>query len=164
MILNVILKAAQELPLETKDSFKYYPIGFRDEKTVPPKLLALKEQAFVRFQDHQQAQRPVVRHRKDGGIQIKVLCQIKGSLWFVVPYLWVLPTFLSRMEKVVFIIETGKGNYSCFSEMAPGIAVVSDTLEELKRETEKATAKHLELGEDIPKALQGTYELEFVFD
>ena len=68
------------------------------------------------------------------------------------------------MQSIVFIVEKGEENYSCYSEQLPGVAATANTVDALKEEVKGAVALHLEglveMGENVP----AEYTLEYVFD
>ena len=72
-------------------------------------------------------------------------------------------------KKVNFTAGRTENNYSAvYTDESGVVAVVGDTLRELKEEAVSALVFHIEGlkedGETLPEALQGEYELVFTFD
>ena len=72
------------------------------------------------------------------------------------------------MEHIKVIIEKAAANYSAYIDGIDGIAITGKTISEIKDKVREAIDFHIEgckeFGIDIPKQLQGEYELEFVMD
>ncbi|MCF0186980.1 MAG: type II toxin-antitoxin system HicB family antitoxin [Bacteroidaceae bacterium] len=72
------------------------------------------------------------------------------------------------MEQIKVIIEKADTNYAAYIDGINGIAVTGKTLLEIKEKFQDVIDFHIEgcreFGIEIPKQLQGEYELEFVMD
>ena len=72
------------------------------------------------------------------------------------------------MEHIKVTIEKAEANYSAYIDSIAGIAVTGKTISEIKDKVQEAIAFHIEgcreFGIEVPKQLEGEYELEFVMD
>lgn len=72
------------------------------------------------------------------------------------------------MKKLNVIIETADNNYAAYVDGVDGIAVTGSSVAQIKERMQEAIKVYVEtcneLGMEIPKQLQGDFELAFVMD